>query len=156
MKHPARILLYALLLSLPLSLPQPRPLAAGVPPKPFGPYPAIVERVIDGDTIQTAIELWPGLVQHIHLRLLGVNAPEIHGKNIAPCEKAAGQKAKAFVERLLQGAKTIIVTQVKPDKYGGRALGRMEADGQDVSARLLKAGLAVVYNGGKREKWGCR
>ena len=40
------------------------------------------------------------------------------------------------------------------NKYGGRVLAKVEtADGQDLSQRLLKAGHARPYEGGKREPW---
>lgn len=42
----------------------------------YGPYSADVIRVIDGDTINIRVAIWPGLEQIINLRLIGVNTPE--------------------------------------------------------------------------------
>lgn len=42
----------------------------------YGPYKAELVRVVDGDTIDITIELWPGLTQRARIRLEGVNTPE--------------------------------------------------------------------------------
>ncbi|MDH4120526.1 MAG: thermonuclease family protein [Deltaproteobacteria bacterium] len=128
----------------------------GASPKAYGPYQAQVLRVVDGDTVEVSIEMWPGLTQVAHVRLLGINAPETHGKGVAPCEHAAGVQAKDYLASLMARAKVTQVTQVSPDKYGGRFLGRLLADGQDVSESMLKARMAVPYHGGKRSPWVCR
>jgi micrococcal nuclease len=59
-------------------------------------YKAITTRVVDGDTIDVDIDL--GFEVHVHtrLRLAGIDAPEMRGK-----EKKEGKKAKAFLEELL-------------------------------------------------------
>jgi endonuclease YncB( thermonuclease family) len=36
-----------------------------------GPYRATVVKVLDGDTVQLEVGLWPGLTQRINLRLVG-------------------------------------------------------------------------------------
>ena len=39
-------------------------------------------------------------------------------------------------------------------KYAGRVLARVEtSDGEDLNTLLLEAGLARVYDGGKRRSW---
>ena len=56
------------------------PSAMAAKKKPYGPYRAMVVRVLDGDTVEVDVWLWPGLVQRIKLRLAGVNTPEKRGR----------------------------------------------------------------------------
>ena len=119
----------------------------------YGPYPATLVRVIDGDTVVLDVALWPGLVQRIHLRLEGVNTPEKRGKSITACEKAAAARASAFTTRVLRKARTISISGIRLGKYAGRVLGHLMADGQDLGRALIAAGLARPYAGGKRAAW---
>ncbi len=131
------------------------PAAQGAAGKTYGPYPAKVIRVVDGDTVELEVALWPGLSQRIRLRLDGVNTPEKRGKGVTSCEKAAAAKATAFTRKFLAGAQTVVVTGVRLGKYAGRALGRIAVGGMDLGAALVTAGLAHPYAGGKRRAW-CR
>jgi len=119
----------------------------------YGPYPAQLVRVIDGDTVELDVAIWPGLVQRISLRLDGVNTPEKRGKGVTACEKAAAAKASEFTSRLLAGARSLIISGVRRGKYAGRVLGRLSADGRDLGQALIQAGMARPYDGGKRDKW---
>lgn len=118
----------------------------------YGPYPARLSRVIDGDTVQVEIEIWPNLTEHTSVRLAGVNTPEVHGAGIAECEKQKGLAAADFTAKFLLAGSAIVLKDLHLDKYG-RALARVEVDGQDLSAALLAAGLARPYHGEKREPW---
>lgn len=80
------------------------------------------------------------------MRLLGVDAPEVarDGKPGDTC----GAEATALTEELTQtGAVELITDAAQPetDRYG-RTLAYVEADGQDVSAALLREGLAELYH----------
>jgi len=119
----------------------------------YGPYQAEVVRVIDGDTLELSVHVWPGLVQNIKLRLSGVNTPEKRGRNVSQCEKTAAQKATNFTQRWVKGINRIIVTDVKLGKYAGRALGKIKKGDQDLGEELIKAGHAKEYSGGRREPW---
>lgn len=121
-------------------------------PEPFV-YPAELDYVIDGDTVVTHLDLGHFIWRRsIHLRLRGINAPEMHGSS-----KSAGEKAKAFVQNMLQRASGILVQTYK-DQTG--KYGRLLADvwympgGADSVHRwrllnqdLLDAGLAVPFEG---------
>jgi endonuclease YncB( thermonuclease family) len=63
------------------------------------PLRATVVKVLDGDTVQLEVGLWPGLTQRINLRLVGVNTPEKRGPKVSDCEKKAGQDATTFTQR---------------------------------------------------------
>ena len=53
-------------------------------------YQATVVKVIDGDTIQLDVAIWPGLTQRISLGLNGIDTPEKRG--LPPCEKEFAKK----------------------------------------------------------------
>ncbi len=98
-------------------------------------YVAEIVRVIDGDTIEVQILLLPGLTQRVHLRLVGIDMPELR----AGCEEQrhAAQAAKQALEALLNGHRFVQVQQIRPDKYGGRLDGIMVlSDGRSVAEEL--------------------
>ncbi len=118
----------------------------------YGPYTAEVVRVIDGDTIELRVHLWPGLEKDIKLRLDGVNTPETH--RAPECEKRLGRQAAEFARRFIGESKMVKVSGVRLGKYAGRALGKIEVPGKgDLGAALLAAGLAKEYHGGRRGRW---
>jgi endonuclease YncB( thermonuclease family) len=106
-----------------------------------GPVPASVERVLDGDTVKVAAQIWVDQVVTISVRVRGVDAPELFRPRCA-AERAAAAKAKGFVEALLAGG-AIALFEIDRDKYGGRVVARIESEGGDVGAALLAEGLAV-------------
>lgn len=119
----------------------------------YGPYPAKLVRVIDGDTVELDVLLWPGLVQRIHLRLAGINTPERRGRHLTACERQAARAATKFTLAFLQNASTLLVKDIHLGKYAGRVLGRISGDGDDLGAALVAAGLARPYEGGRRGPW---
>jgi hypothetical protein len=108
-------------------------------------YRASLSRIIDADTIVTVIDGGFGVhFTDIHLRLLGLNAPELHGS-----QREAGLAAKAYVEQWCHlaldpaTAWPLLVETVKDkaDKYGGRYLARVyrTGDGACLRAHGLRA-----------------
>lgn len=115
----------------------------------YGPYPARVERVVDGDTLVVVVEVWPELTVRARLRLAGIDAPELRAP--AACERRLAEAARA--EALAWVARgPVAVTLTDRDKYG-RALGRVHRDGADLAETLMAAGLARPYDGGRRRPW---
>lgn len=107
----------------------------------------------DGDTCMVSIPgVHPLFGDHIPVRLLGIDTPEIKGQ--CEREKTLAREARDFARAFLAEAKEIRLVQVsRGDKYF-RVLGRLEADGRDLSQSLLDAHLAVAYNGGtKTARW---
>jgi micrococcal nuclease len=98
-------------------------------------------RVIDGDTIA---------VRGTTIRIMGLDAPELHGACRA--EIALAQRARARLQALLSGPYSI--ERHGRDRYG-RALARVrDAQGRDVAAVLVSEGLARAYDGrGPRGGW---
>jgi endonuclease YncB( thermonuclease family) len=114
-------------------------------------YPAEVLRVIDGDTFEARVHVWPGLEVTTKVRLRNIDAPELHARCADEATKA--QAARAALETML-AAGPVTVSRVGIDKYGGRvdALAATN-DTPDVSAALLNGGFARSYDGGRRGSW---
>jgi len=80
-------------------------------------YPAEVIRVIDGDTFEARVRVWPGLDVDTKVRLRGIDAAELHAR--CADELAQAQAARAALQTILaQGG--VAISQVGIDTYGGR------------------------------------
>jgi endonuclease YncB( thermonuclease family) len=114
-------------------------------------YPAEVVRVIDGDTFEARVRVWPGMEATPRVRLRGIDAPEMKAR----CEDERVQAVAArdaLARMLAEGA--VAITNVGQDKYGGR----VDADVStgktiNVGDALLDLGLARRYDGGRRAGW---
>lgn len=116
-----------------------------------GPIPAQVVRVVDGDTIVVRAHIWLGQEVETLVRLFGADAPELKARCAAEREKA--EAARLFLSQRLEGA-VVQLRDVLTDKYGGRVLALVQdSSGADLSAELVKAGLARRYDGGTRQSW---
>lgn len=103
-------------------------------------YPAVVVRVVDGDTVRAAVDLGFGLRIEETFRLAGVDAPEVR----TPEGKVVREALRLRVD-----GKAVTVVVLGREKYG-RWLARVECDGADIAAWLLREGLARPYDGGAR------
>lgn len=95
-------------------------------------YSARVVRVVDGDTI--CVRDSAGTLHKIRLAL--IDAPEL--------AQPYGQQAKAYLTQLVAQQHVQLSYQCT-DKYN-REVCRVSAAGEDVSHRLLAAGLAMHYH----------
>ena len=112
---------------------------------------ALVTAVIDGDTLAVAARAWPGIEAVGPVRLLGIDAPELHGR--CEAETAAAEAAREAVRALAPPGTLVVLSEIGRDKYG-RTLARVRlADGRDLGATLLAQGHGRPYAGGKREGW---
>lgn len=117
----------------------------------LGPYPASVERVVDGDTIAVKIAVWLDQDIHVLVRLRGIDAPELHGR--CPEEKALALAAKSALERIVAGG-PIMLKRIEGDKFNGRVVADVaSAQGQDIGSALIASGLVRPYDGGLRGSW---
>lgn len=112
----------------------------------FGPYPARVAAIHDGDTMTLDIDLgfdhlisgqdWAGKTR-LSCRIFGINAPEL--------STVAGKAALAYAETIVKPGDLVTVLSHGWDKYGGRFDGTVTlANGQDFAASMLNSGNAVV------------
>jgi endonuclease YncB( thermonuclease family) len=116
-------------------------------PQTFGPYPARVHDLHDGDTVYLDIDLgfdhlitardWSGSPR-LACRVYGINAPEL--------STAAGKTALAYAQTLLTPGMIVHVTSHGWDKYGGRFDGTITLpDGTDFATLMIQSGNAVTY-----------
>jgi micrococcal nuclease len=84
-------------------------------------YKAIIQKVIDGDTMEIDIDL--GLLVWIHnerIRLYGINTPEVYGVKKGSPEWELGNKASEFVKKNVHEKDEVIIETFKDkkEKYG--------------------------------------
>lgn len=98
--------------------------------------------IIDGDTVKIQARVWPNIVVEEHVRLLGIDTPEM--KAAAPCERVMAQKAKDATTAILAAGKHITVSSNSRDSFG-RILGDVRVDGVSLSDTLLSRGVARKF-----------
>ena len=110
-------------------------------------YNAIIERVIDGDTIDVTLDLGFSCFLHKQrVRLAGIDTPESRTRNLE--EKALGLKAKKRLVEVCIGS--FKIKSLGKGKYG-RILGiPYTEDGEDICQMLIKEKHAVEYWGGTK------
>ncbi len=116
------------------------------------PVYATTGYIFDGDTFAAMVKLENGVMVSVRVRILGIDAPEIHGD--CDSEIQIALKARDKLEKLLPNGSSVELSDIKDDKY----LGRIDAnvtlsDGRNVGTIMLNEKLARKYTGGKRQKW---
>lgn len=115
-------------------------------------HPAEVLRVIDGDTFEARVRIWPGLEITTKIRLRGIDAPEM-SKPRCEEERLKALAARDALQAILDQG-DVGVSAVALDKFGGRVIADASSRATpDVSAAMLGAGLVRSYAGGRRESW---
>lgn len=114
-----------------------------------------VTRVIDGDTVEVAVDFLPvELKPFLHVRILGVDTPEKGPRAKCHLEESLSLRAKLFTTQEISHAKKVQILVKSWDKYGGRILGDVIIDGKPLSKELIKNGYAKPYNGhGAKFAW---
>ena len=114
-------------------------------------YKAVVRKIIDGDTLWVTINAGFGIRLRQKLRLRAIDAPEL--------TTPRGQKAKAFVEKVLKDLSFVIIKTYKPDKFD-RYLAdvfflededdaaAVAEEGKFLNQQLLDEGLAKLWSEG--------
>lgn len=106
--------------------------------------------VYDGDTVTIAKRMGEnGPIYKFKCRLIGIDTPELRTRNAK--EKALGIKARDFLKDLVLD-KVVLAKFSCFDKYG-RLLVWLYVENEDVASKLIEAGLAREYHGGKRLPW---
>jgi micrococcal nuclease len=110
-----------------------------------------VLRVIDGDTFEARVHVWPGLDITTKIRLRGIDAPELRAR--CPVERTLAEAARDALGAMLAEG-TVGISGVTLDKYGGRVVADAGTRSiANVSAELLAKGHARHYAGGRRRGW---
>ena len=105
---------------------------------PYGPYRAVIERVVDGDTVYVLASL--GLDEYAYrmIRLRGANAPELFSSPSE--ERELGKAASDFLAEFLpEGTRCRIATE-RDITTSGRYVAEIELeDGTDATTLLIEA-----------------
>jgi endonuclease YncB( thermonuclease family) len=127
-----------------------RPAIAPTASARVGTHPAEVLRVIDGDTFEARVHVWPGLDITTKVRLRGVDAPELKAR--CPAERAMAEAARdALRDMLAEGA--VGIAAVTPENTAAASSPTPTRSVASVSAELRAKGLARSYGGGSRRGW---
>ena len=104
-------------------------------------YRASVERIVDGDTIHCTLDLGCGVFKKETLRLWGINAPELRGR-----DSDAGIASREWLISKLtpHDYVTIRTHKDKSGKYG-RLLGDIWVGGINLNTQMVRDGMAVEY-----------
>jgi endonuclease YncB( thermonuclease family) len=114
---------------------------------PPSPVPGCrVGYVYDGDSV----ELICG-TRVSTARITGLDAPELTDPK-CPEERAAAEAAKRALAALVRAAAQVEVVVQGTDRFG-RNLIALRLDGQDAARRMIEAGHARPYDGGRRAGW---
>lgn len=125
----------------------PDPPAAAPAELPDDVEPATLDRVVDGDTIRVSVDDPDHSIPvtaSVRVRLLNVDAPEL-AREGQPRECGAAE-ATRYVEQLLEPGETVWLAPDRQDRddYDRPLRYVFTADGVDVQAALVSAGLAEV------------
>lgn len=110
-----------------------------------------IRGIHDGDTILTMLPGLPPELTNVSIRILGIDTPELRGQ--CQFEIDMANKARLMVVQLVGTAKTMTVTDIQWDKYGGRIDGTVTVNGINIANELIKAGLARPYHGEAKLPW---
>jgi endonuclease YncB( thermonuclease family) len=126
--------------------------ARGEPSAPVrAAHPAEVLHVLDGDTFEARVHLWPGLSITTRVRLRDIDAPELKARCHEERVKAEAAR-EALRAMLAQGE--VGINKVTLDKYAGRVLANASTfSTPNVATALLDAGYVRAYAGARRETW---
>jgi len=118
-----------------------------------GPIPAVVLRVIDGDTVDVRARVWLGQEVTVRVRLAGIDAPERRSRCAA--ERDLAGDALGHMRYLLRQPQ-VTLRNIRRAKYAGRVIAEIwTAQTGNVSAKMLSAGFAHAYSGRARQRWCC-
>jgi endonuclease YncB( thermonuclease family) len=110
-----------------------------------------VIRTIDGDTFEARVHLGPGREPIAHIRLRGIDAPEL--KASCAQELQMAEAATDALRALLRDG-DVTIFNIGPDKYPGRVVADVATRRSgNVSTAMLAAGHVRSYGGGHRSGW---
>ncbi|MBC8294611.1 MAG: thermonuclease family protein [Pelagibacterales bacterium] len=108
-------------------------------------YKARLNRIIDGDTVDVAIDLGFDIWINERVRLAGIDAPEVRTKD--KLEKAAGIEATAWLTTMFDKHEVFVLATTEFNRTGkyGRTIGTIYLDDINVNELMIKEGHAIPY-----------
>ena len=114
-------------------------------------YNAVLDRVIDGDTVDATIDLGFDTWKKTRIRFYGINTPESRTRDLEVKKRGLAAKDR-LIEILKANDNKFVLKSHGVGKYG-RCLGELfvETLGEtSVQETLINEGHGVAYFGGKR------
>ncbi len=113
--------------------------------------PAVVLRVIDGDTFVAKVMPLPDTTREVTVRVMDLDTPEFRGECAE--EREMAQAAKLRAAELLTGRFRLEVPEARAFDKFGRLLARVRLeDGRYLAGVLIREGLGRRWTG-RRESW---
>lgn len=111
-----------------------------------------VIRILDGDTFEVDTKFFPPELGTIKVRAGGIDTPESGYRAQCDYERNLAVEAKQLATNTLLN-KTVVITDIQADKYGGRVVAVVTIDGKHYNETMIAAGLARPYSGGTKQSW---
>jgi micrococcal nuclease len=105
-------------------------------------YRAKLAKVVDGDTIDADVDLGFQLTARLRLRLLGLNAAEMHASD--PAERQLALEAKCWLKDQLEVHGPFVIKTAKADAFG-RYLADIYCGEFHLNQVMIDCGLAVPF-----------
>ena len=99
-------------------------------------YTAIMNHVVDGDTINLTIDLGFRMTMTANCRLAGINAPEMRS--------STGEQSKEYLIGLMNEKTPLKIISKKLDKYG-RPVVEIIKGNKNINQIMLINGMAAEY-----------
>lgn len=120
----------------------------------YGNVPAEIVRIYDGDTLTVNISKWPKVIgEKVGVRVYGIDTREMD---------AGGKVAKKRVEELIPVGSTVMLFNIRRDKYfriladvgyNCDTIVKKRPVCKDLAATLIEEKYAVPYFGGTKEEF---
>ena len=114
-------------------------------------YKCTVDRVVDGDTIDTTMDLGFDILYRSRVRLYGIDTPESRTRD--PDEKVRGKMASAYLQEAIDNGSKVVLRTKMSDSKGkyGRVLASVIVDDVDINQEMINNYLAVAYFGQSKD-----
>jgi micrococcal nuclease len=110
-----------------------------------------VLRVVDGDTVDIALQEETGKIFKHRVRLYGIDTPEKRPSASDPEREkeiaASKRSSEALMDKLKENDHLVIALFYKPDKYGRLMCTFYDKQGDDINQWMVKSGFAYEYFG---------
>ena len=113
-------------------------------------YNAVLERVIDGDTVDATIDLGFDTWKKTRIRFYGINTPESRTRDLE--EKKYGLAAKEFLIKWTNAGGLKLKTHKDDRGKFGRILGEIWCFDTNVNIKMIEEHHAVRYHGQSKEE----
>lgn len=115
-----------------------------------GPYDGSVTRIIDGDTFEAMIKIWPDIEANVSVRIEGIDAPELRGSQCVGENLGAREAKDDLAELLVLGTK-VGLRDVRADAFAGRIVATVciqhQTRCESVQNLMLRRGNVVEWDG---------